>query len=414
MSEINPMIFREYDIRGVYPDEFDEDAAYKIAAAFCQYLEQKKHFGPVVVGYDARISSPSLANAFRQGVLDQGRDALDLGMVSTPLFYFAFNSAKAAGGAMVTASHNPETFNGLKLLREGGEIVYEKDGFSEIKKLLESAAGRKLEGGSSIKKEFRGEYFTFLKKFAEIKRPLKITLEASDGSAYPLAKEFIGGLENVRAVEAGADLGFKLDSDGDRIVFSDENKGAVSPNLAYAFLLDKALEPGDLVLASVSMSKIIDEVCFRRGASLSRVRVGHANIKSAMRVENARFAGELSGHFYFRDFFYSDSALFMLAHILTLVSKSGRPFSELLSPYQKYFHSGELNFETRNSEDIIERLKKEYSDGRQSFLDGLTVEFSGWWFNLHASKTEPLVRLVVEADKKELMEEKIKELTEKI
>ena len=445
MSEINPVIFREYDIRGVYPDEFDEDAAYKIAAAFCQYLEQKKHFGPVVVGYDARISSPSLANAFKQGVLDQGRDALDLGMVTTPLFYFAFNSAKAAGGAMITASHNSGDLNGIKLIREGGVSVYGKDGLPEVRKFVGDGVGIKMGKGRLVQKEFVSDYVDYLKIYAEVSRPLRVVADASNGSAGPVLEKFFGGLKNVavekiffsasgdftehspnplsekaldfavkKVIETKADLGFVLDADGDRIIFIDEKGDYMPADLMYAFLLDNLLERGDLVLADVSMSKVIEDVCRKKDAVFERAPVGHANVKAMMRAKEARFAGELSGHFYFKDFFYSDSALLALSHVLSLASKTDEPLSKIIEPYKKYFNSGQLNFSVKNPEEVIERLKKEYADGRQSFLDGLTVEYQDWWFNVRASKTEPLVRLVVEAESRELMEEKIKELTEKI
>lgn len=441
MDAINPEIFKEYDVRGKYPDEFNEETSYKIAAAFCLYLEQKKHFGPVVVGYDARTSSPSLAEAFRQGVLDQGRDAVDIGMATTPLFYFSFNKAKASGGAMITSSHNPKEYNGLKLIREDGASIYKKEGLPEIAVLANSEIARKVEAGRIVKKDFSRDYLDFLMKYAEIKRPLKIVADASNGSAGPILEKFLDELgmraeklffepdgdfpnhspnpllpearhtieEKVKS--SGADLGFIVDADGDRIFFISEKGEPVDSNHIYAFLLDNFAKKGDAFLGAASISKIIGDVANKKGARFERVSVGHANIKSAMREKNARFGGELSGHFYFRDFYYSDSALLMLAHILSLVSGKDRPFSELLKPYQKYFHSGELNFAVKNPVEVIERLKKEYSDGRQAFLDGLTVEYSDWWFNIRPSKTESLVRLVIEAENKELMEEKVKELT---
>ncbi|MBI5787064.1 MAG: hypothetical protein HY446_00740, partial [Candidatus Niyogibacteria bacterium] len=292
MTAINPVIFKEYDIRGVYPDEFDEDAAYKIAAAFCRYLEQKKHFGPVVVGYDARVSSPPLAEAFRQGVLDQGRDALDIGMVTTPLFYFAFNAEKSAGGAMITASHNSGDLNGIKLVREGSISVYGKDGLPEVKNLVGTEIGIKMNKGRLVQKEFVSDYADYLKKYAEISRPLKVVADASNGPAGPVLQKFFDGLQNVvpeklffgasgdfaehspnplsekaldfvvkKVAEAKADLGFVVDADGDRIIFVDESGNFISSDLIYAFLLDGLLRRGDLALADVSMSKIIEDVC---------------------------------------------------------------------------------------------------------------------------------------------------------
>ena len=451
MAKINPSIFKEYDIRGKYPEEINEDAAYKIGAGFSEYLSQKKHFGEVVVGYDARLSSPALFGAFLQGVLDSGRDVVNVGLVSSPLFYFAVNKSGAAGGVMVTASHNPKEYNGLKLVREGGLSVYKKDGLPEVEALSSLEIPRKIRTGKIIKKDFSADYINFLKKYTDVERPLKIVADASNGSAGPILEKFLdeSGIEAEKlffkpdghfpnhspnpflpearkAIEEkikniGADLGFIFDADGDRVFFINEKGETVESNHIYAYALDNFLESGELCLGTASVSKIIEDVARNKGARFERVPVGHANIKTAMRSKNARFGGELSGHFYFRDFYYSDSALLMAAHILSLISKTDKPLSELLKPYQKYFNSGELNFSVKNPAEVIEKLKKEYSErlpdgsqGKQSFLDGLTVEFPDWWFNIRASKTEPLVRLVVEAQSRELMEEKAGELTGKI
>ncbi len=450
MAKINPAIFKEYDIRGKYPDEIDEDAAYKIGAGFSEYLTRKKNFGEIVAGRDARVSSPALFEAFSQGVLNSGRDVVDVDLVSTPLFYFSVNFSGAAGGAMITASHNPKEYNGLKLVREGGLSVYKKDGLPEVEVLSNSDIARKVNIGKIIKKDFSQGYIDFLKKFTEIKKPLKVVADTSNGSAGPILEKFLDSVgvkaeklffepdgnfpnhspnpflpEARKALEekvknTGADLGFVIDADGDRIFFINEKGETIESNHIYAYALDNLLDSGELCLGTASVSKIIEDVAKNKNARFERVPVGHANIKTAMRSKNARFGGELSGHFYFRDFYYSDSALLMLAHVLSMVSKTNKPFSELLKPYQKYFHSGELNFNLRGStpQVVIERLKKEYSGGHQSFLDGLTVEFDSladgggsWWFNIRASKTEPLVRLVVEAESKDLMEEKIKGLT---
>ncbi len=444
MRNIKSEIFKEYDIRGKYPDEIDEGAVYKIGAAFSEYLGRKKIFGNIVVGRDARLSSPELFEAFSRGILDRGRDVIDIGLVSTPLFYFAVNSSGVAGGAMVSASHNPKEYNGLKLVREGGWPVYKKDGLPEIEILAGSEMPRKIGAGKITKKDFVRGYLDFLKKYTDVERPLKIVVDASNGSAGLVLEKFLdesgisaeklffepdGNFPNhspnpllpearktieEKVKTTGSDLGFILDADGDRVFFINEKGETVESNHIYAYALDNLLESGELCLGTASVSKIIEDVAKNKGARFERVPVGHANIKSAMRLKNARFGGELSGHFYFRDFYYSDSALLMAAHILSLASKTDKSFSETLKPYMRYFHSGELNFETKNPAEAIERLKKEYSGGKQSFLDGLTVEYPKWWFNIRASKTEPLIRLVVEAESKELMEEKIRELIESI
>ncbi|MCH7883055.1 phosphomannomutase/phosphoglucomutase [Patescibacteria group bacterium] len=441
---INPSIFKEYDIRGQYPGEIDEEIVYRIAVAFCEYLSRSKHFGTIILGHDARLSSPALAEAFGRGIQDQGRDVVDIGLATTPLFYFSVNTSKAAGGAMITASHNPPEFNGIKLMREGGISIYKKAGLPVIEKLAAHEFARKINIGSLHTEDFSGRYLDFLAREADIKRPLIVVADASNGSGGPLARNLLKRLDTKahelffepdgrfpnhspnpvlaeaqkfakeKVMETGADLGFILDADGDRIIFIDERGDAVSGNFIYAFLLDNMLEPGDLVLTTVLGSKILFDIAKKKNAKIEKVLVGHSNIKAAMREKNARFAGELSGHYYFQDFFFSDSSLLMLVYILTFLSRSDKPFSELLKPYQEYFHSSELNFEVEDREAVIERFKKDYSDGKQSFLDGLTVEYSGWWFNIRISKTESFVRLVIEANAQELMEEKIKELSSKI
>src|SRR3989344_8902949 len=249
MPKINPVIFKEYDIRGKYPDEADEDAFYKIGAGFSEYLSRKKHFGEVVVGDDARLSSPALFEAFSQGVLDQGRDVVDIGLVSTPLFYFALNSSGASGGATITASHNPKEYNGLKLIREGGFPVYKKDGLPEVEMLSNSEIPRKVNIGKIIKKDFSADYINFLKKYTDVRRPLKIVADTSNGSAGPILEKFLdeSGIEaeklffepdgnfpnhspnpflpearvqiEKKVKNTGADLGFILDADGDRVFF---------------------------------------------------------------------------------------------------------------------------------------------------------------------------------------------------
>ena len=197
MIKINPVIFKEYDIRGKYPAEIDEDAACKIGAGVSEDFSRKKHFGEVVVGHDARLSSPALFGAFLQGVLDSGRDGVNVGLVSSPLFYFAVNKSGAAGGVMVTASHNPKEYNGLKLVREGGYPIYKKDGLPEVEALANSEIMRKIKTGKITKNDPSAEYINFLKKYTDVERPLKIVADASNGSAGPILEKFLdeSGLE---------------------------------------------------------------------------------------------------------------------------------------------------------------------------------------------------------------------------
>ncbi len=442
--DMMPSIFKDYDIRGRVPQELDADTMQRLGDAFARYLAECSEKGAVVLGRDARTTSEDFARAFARGVRARGFDIIDIGLSTTPLFYFSVIESGAAGGAMITASHNTAEWNGIKLVGRGAKVIYKENGLPRIKSLVQEKPLPVSRKGDAAPGNFSDSYIEKLASFADIGRPARVLADTSNGSAgvfleklfarmgvgaeillrepdgrFPVhspnplsedAEKFFS--DKMRA--AKADIGFIIDADGDRIRFFDESGRAIFGDHVFAFMLDRRLQKSDRVLGTVSSSRILEDVVRAKGALFERVPVGHANIKHAMREKNARFAGELSGHYYFQDFYGFDSAFRMAVEVLSLLSHEEKPISELLVPYQKYFHSGEINIPTTDAATIIGRLKQEYVDGKQSEIDGLSVDYDDWWFNIRASKTEPLVRLVVETDREALLIEKVSELCLKL
>lgn len=441
---VNPGIFREYDVRGVYPDEINEDGVYRIGAAFAKYLAGNQLFGEIVVGRDVRLSSPALFDAVKKAVLDHGRDVVDIGVVTTPLFYFSVGRSRAAGGIMITASHNPPQYNGVKFVKEDAIPITLKGGIEVIRDMAQKDLPRKLSPGKSSQKDYSPEYLDFLSVYAKLGRTLRICADASNGTGGALLERLFkklgiqfgslyfdpdGNFPNhppnpslpealvdlqKNVISGGFELGVILDADGDRAVFVDEGGRVISCDIIAAWLADALIKKGDKMILDYRSSRVVGEVVRKKEGELILSKAGHTNIKRAMRDKDVKFAAELSGHFYFKDFYYADSALLTIVHVLSNFSKSTQKISEIVKPYQKYFHSGEINFEIDEKEKVIEKIQEDYSSGAQNFRDGLTVYFPDWWFNLRSSNTEPLLRLVVEADTKELMEEKRNELIGKI
>lgn len=442
---VKPEIFREYDVRGVYPGDLNEDVAYRIATAFVRYLSKNRLFGEVVVGRDIRLSSPALFESAKSAILDQGRDVIDIGVATTPLFYFSVGKSRAAGGLMITASHNPPQYNGIKFVKEDAFPVIFQGGIEVIKKLaMDDVLPKKLHSGQSAVKDYSGEYLEILEKHAQIRRIIRVCADASNGVGGALLERLFNKLgvqfgalyfepdgsfpnhppnpslpealvdlqKNV--ISGGFELGIILDADGDRVVFVDEDGRVILSDIIAAWLADALLKEGDHMILDYRSSRVVAEAVKRKNGILILSKAGHSNIKQAMRENGAVFAAELSGHFYFKDFYYADSALLAIVRVLSRFSESTKKISEIVRPYQKYFHSGEINFEISDKEKVIEKIQKDYSSGVQNFQDGLTVYFPDWWFNLRPSNTEPLLRLVVEADNKELMEERRDELIAKI
>jgi phosphomannomutase len=435
-------IFKAYDVRGVYPEQFDEDASRRIGRAFAQWVGADR----VVLGRDCRLSSPALSEAFVDGVTAEGTGVVDLGLATTDLVYFA-SGRLSLPGAMFTASHNPPQYNGLKLCLPGAAPVGEETGLREVRDMatgLNGASAATAAVGRVERRDLLEDYIEHLLSFADIDafRPLTVAADAANGMAglvvprlferlpatlVPLYMDLDGTFPNHPAdplqpenqrdlrqavLRSGADLGLAFDGDADRVFLVDEQARDVSGSLVTALVAKARLQrfPGSKVVYNLICSWAVPEVIRENGGEPVRTRVGHSFIKQVMAETGAVFGGEHSGHYYFRDHYRADSGLVASMVVLDQVSKAGVPLSGLLAPFDRYRSSGEINSEVADQAATIEEIAAAYPEGRQDRLDGLTVSFDDWWFNVRASNTEPLLRLNVEARTSELLEEKTAEV----
>jgi len=437
-------IFKAYDIRGIYPDEFDESAAYRIGRAFGRWVGAEK----IVLGRDCRLSSPALAEAFAHGVVTSGVGIVDIGLATTDMVYFA-SGRLSLPGSMFTASHNPPNYNGLKLCRPGAAPVGEESGLRDIQALAQSESstmtpGLPLATDRVEHRDMLEPYLEHLLTFADAARmaPLTVVADAANGMAglvvptlfdrlpvklVPLYMELDGTFPNhpadpiqpenqadaKRAVmEHGADLGLAFDGDADRVFLIDEHADGVSGSLVTALVAKAMLErsPGAVILHNLITSRVVPEVIRQYGGTPIRTRVGHSFIKQVMAETGAVFGGEHSGHYYFRDHYNADSGLVATMVVMDQISRAKVPLSELLAPFRIYFDSGEINIEVKDKERAIKKVAQHYPAERQDRMDGITVEFDDWWFNVRPSNTEPLLRVNVEANSEELLKEKTAEV----
>jgi phosphomannomutase len=457
-------VFKAYDIRGTYPDPLDEKKAWQIGYGSARFLlaeareagETTPMMRHVVVGWDMRASSPSLRDALCEGIKDGGASVIDVGMVDTPLVYFAINHLDCAGGIQVTASHNPPQYNGFKVSRRKAKPVGEMNGLAEIRKLA-ATVDEKIRGsgeGHVEKRDLWDAYATHVRSFLGLGgKTLKIVVDASNGMAGTMVPKVFGrngeaveGLEIVemyfdnskgefvhepnplveanladlksRVVAEGADLGVCFDGDADRLMVVDEKGQSVGCDLMTAFLARRFLDenPGTAVVYDLRSSQALREEIERGGGQPVRSRVGHVFMKAALAGHGGAFGGELSGHFYFRDNFSADSGAIALAVTLSAVAEAGRPLSGLIAPIARYAQSGEINFEVEEKDEALEILKDEYeARGSIDELDGVTVDCfasEGWWCNVRKSNTEPLLRLNLEAKDRETLEKMVGEVSE--
>lgn len=445
-------IFKSYDIRGIYPSELNEETAYKIGKAFVISQQAKEVF----VGKDARLSSPAIFSALSKGIIEQGAVVIDIGLCSTPMFYFALGFLKAKHGIMVTASHNPKEYNGFKLCKNTTVPIGGNTGIKEIEQLVEKNIFPVVkQKGNAIKKDFVEDYIKkmacYINQYLSNGKKLKIVIDAANGmgayefpllfkkfeiefiplycdvdftfpnhEADPLKPKNLVDLQKA-VIKHKADLGVALDGDADRCFFIDEIgqiiPGDITTALIAKFLLDKnTLESGSskykkqTILYDLRSSHIVKEIIEQNNGIAIITPVGHANIKRIMREHDAIFAGELSGHFYYKENHYAESSFITTALIMELLSLSNKKLSEIVKSYRKYFHTGEINFTVKDKDAIIKKIKNKFSADKtlsKAFeLDGITMEFDNWWFNMRMSNTEPLLRLNLEATSRKLMEEK--------
>ena len=438
---MKPEIFKAYDIRGIYPTDLNEDDAYHIGRAVVEHL-QPKCLG---VGRDIRDSSPSLFESFARGVMDSGVDVIDLGIITTPMVYFAAGRLDIDAAVSLTASHNPPEWNGMKIALRGAVPVGESTGLREIRDL----ALRKVwpiveQRGSMTTEDIKPAYYGYFASFAEFKdKHFTVVIDTANSmgvfelpiyeqwsenlsivnlyndldhpfqchEANPLKSETLAELQ-TKVKEVGADLGIAYDGDADRIGFVDEHGDIMPMDVLPALIAKPILEakPGATILYDLRSSRAIKEVVEENGGHASECRVGHAYIKKQMLEEGAVFGGELSGHYYFEENSNAEASTLAAFMILNLMAKSGKKASELIAEVKRYYHSGEINSEVHDKDAVLTKLKEQYSDGKQHELDGLKVDYPDWWFNVRPSNTEPLLRLNLEATTAELMEEKKAEL----
>ncbi len=440
---IDPSIFKAYDIRGVYNETLNEEIAYRIGRAAAQYL----NVAEIAIGRDMRLSSPQIATALMRGMTDQGVNAIDLGLTTTDGLYFAVGKFNYAAGAMVTASHNPGQYNGMKFCRAKAYPISLDTGLAEIRDLaIRGNFVKPTRQGIVRQRDITDEFVNHALSFIDVAKikPLKVVIDAGNGMAglimprvfkhlpcelIPLYFELDGNFphhpaspiepQNMVDVqkkvrESGADVGAAFDGDADRMFPVDEHGNLVDGSQVTAMVANSLLHkhPGATILHNLIVSKSVPELVTQLGGKVVRTRVGHSFIKADMRNVNGIFAGEHSGHFFFRDNWYADSGLIALLIMLELLSVEDKPLSEIIKPLDNWIRSGEINTTVMDANAKIHALEMSFSQGAQSVdkLDGLTVDYGSWWFNVRASNTEPLLRLNVEAKDRLLLEQKRDEL----
>jgi phosphomannomutase len=437
-------IFRDYDIRGIYPGEINENFTYLFGYAAAKFLKVKE----IAVGYDARKSSPSLSKSMIKGITDFGTDVIDLGKISTEMHNFASGFYKFGANIIISASHNPPQYNGIKMLKKNVIPLTGDSGFPEIKNImLDFQPIKTLKKAKIIKKDIYNDWLKHVLSFIDPKliKNYKVVLDAGNGMAglswnkvtdkipiryiklffnpdgrFPNHLPDPSSPENLKQIKKEiiknkADMGFAFDGDADRIFILDEKANIVSGSIVSAmvseFLLKK-FGPANILYNAVC-GRIVPETIKRFNGIPIRVRVGHSYIKKYMKDKHALFAGEHSGHFYFRDNYFADSSMVTGLLLLQFFSEKGKKVSEIVRSYDKYRQSGEINFKIRNKEKVLKFLKAKYSKAiKHDNIDGLSVWFNNWWFNIRPSKTEPFLRLNVEADNLKILTNELKKLTD--
>jgi phosphomannomutase len=446
MTSLDPDIFKAYDIRGLYDAQLDGDGAELIGRAFARVLaalaDKPVSQLRVGLGRDMRLTAPELSARYRIGLLEEGAQVIDAGQVGTEMLYYLVGSRELDGGLMCTASHNPAAYTGAKLVREGALALSGDTGIQDIRRLIEAGLGIAPGGGHAEDVDLYGEFQQFALGFidpevlrgssARVGRPLKVVLDGGNGMAGPMVGPLLAqlGLELVetcwtpdgafpdhepnplleenreliieRVRETGADLGIAWDGDADRCFFIDDTGAFVDGDFLTALLaqslLGKAGSPGEAVLYDVRASWAVPDTVKRAGGVPCINRVGHAFFKTRMRAEGSLFGGEVSGHYYFRDFYCADSGTLPALLVLELLAREGRRMSELLAPYhERYFISGEVNSQVADPRAKMEQIASRYSDARQERLDGISIDYEDWHFNVRSSNTEPLLRLCLES-----------------
>ena len=447
MPDLSAFI-KAYDVRGLVPEQLSPEVAYAVGAAFAEDVAKADGSHAIVIGHDMRPSSPELSQAFARGVTERGLDVILIGLASTDQLYFASGDLDLPG-AMFTASHNPAQYNGIKLCRSGARPVGQDSGLLEIRDLAQAMLGgyaslpQVQTPGQVGERDVLGAYGAFLRSLVDLRgiRPLTVVIDAGNGMAghtvpavlgtaaglaqlplhiVPLYFELDGTFPNHEAnplkvetlaalqakVRAGGHaFGVAFDGDADRVGFVDERGEIIPMDFITALIAQDILATRKgVVFYDLRSSRVVGEVIRAAGGTPMMSRVGHAFIKQQMRDNNAIFAGELSGHYYFRDNYTAESSAMAVLSVANILDASGKPLSELIAPLRKYSQSGEINSRvSRDPKDILAEIKSAYAKGALTELDGVSIAFDDWWFNVRCSNTEPLVRLNLEARTPELM-----------
>lgn len=435
-------VFGAYDIRGIYGQNIDCEFARQLGQSFGSYICPKSP-GNFLVGHDARLSSPELADALCLGLSQAGHQVTNIGLASTPLIYWYGAEGGFDGSVTVTASHLPPQHNGFKLCRKGAETLSAEDGLPDIEKAMGQDKSASMAGQTSKIEAPLDKYISRLVSLSNSGKTIKVAVDGGTGVAGPEVKALFANLPNWHLVgigltpdgvfperspnpldkgqldhligkvrEEGCSFGAAFDGDADRIVFVDEQGNVLSPDLATCLLSGHMLKasPGATVLYDLRASRVVPEYIATKGGIALRTCVGHSYIKRTMRQTQAVFAGELSGHFYFSDMHSTDNAMRALIEMMNLLSDTSQPLSALVAPLQKYASSGEINLHIDNVGEALARLESCFADGKQEKLDGLSVDYSGWWFNARASQTEPILRLTVEAEDKAALDQHVQQV----
>jgi len=430
--------FKAYDIRGIYNKDFNKEDVYKIGYFLPVLLQTDK----ILVGYDARLSSDEIFTALSEGITDSGSDVYDIGLATTPMVYFATARYEFSASVQITASHNSREYNGLKISREKALPVGYESGLSELEKMIseQEINIKKDNKGKIYRKDIKEDYINFQKSFLKDISNLDISIDCSNGMAALIIKEIMGEsptyiYDNIdctfpnhepnplieknvadlkkEVINNKSDLGIIFDGDGDRVMFVDEQGNFISPDLIIGVMADYFLnEKNEKVLHDIRTSRAVSEYIIKNGGKPHMWKVGHAYAKRKLREIDGIYGGELAGHYYFRDFFYCDSGILASIIVLNVLSdyrKRGKKISEIINSIAKYSFSGEINFEVKEKEKAMEALKEFFieKDLTQFYdFDGYRIEFKDWWFNIRPSNTEPYLRLVVEAEDDQVLNEK--------
>jgi len=442
---IDPSIFKAYDIRGTVPDQLNPEDAGHIGSALAGFLKPKS----IAVGRDMRLSSDEIFEHFTRGINDAGVDVVDLGLCSTDGLYFAVGKFGYDAGVMITASHNPKEYNGLKICRKNAEPLSGQEGLQQILKIIQTTDEfkRSPSRGMMVRREIGEEYAEHCLSFIDpsVLKPYRIVIDAGNGMAgatlppvldqlpvidvVPMYFDLDGSFPNhpaspievenladlqKKVAQVDADFGVAFDGDADRVFLIDKFGTPLGGDVVTALVAKSLLSrtPDETILYNLICSRAVPELVTRLGGAPVRTRVGHAFIKPLMKQHNAIFGGEHSGHFYFRDNWFADSGLIAFLVCLELISKEDRPLHEMVKEIDPYFRSGEINSRVQSIPDKLEAVALAFSEGEADHEDGLTVQYDDFWFNLRPSNTEPLLRLNIEADNRKLLEETTTKLLE--